>query len=208
MAIPDLLIFATAIEALAAQVPEQVELLQATQARTEPLLAELVYPEALRQALREWLGTQSPTALLETIQRLMAQSGATDIDYFLEAVGERVTPIPSLQADITAAATHDPETWAAVLAYLERPLPEPPVTIVGPLLVLGIAKRLLDEPALEPEQRLDLQLYCNDAEQKLGAMRRLGKIDDEAAQQSLIEQLLTETPDLWQLLDSVLDEAA
>ncbi len=80
--------------------------------------------------------------------------------------------------------------------------------IAGPLLVLAITQRLQDKPTLEPEQRLDLQLYSNDAEQKLGAMRRLGKIDDEAAQQALIEQLLTEAPDLWQLLDSVLDEAA
>lgn len=208
MAIPDLLIFATAVEVLASQVSDQTGLLQATQARTEPLLAELVYPELLRQALYEWLATQTPTALLETIQRLMAQSGATDIDYFLEDVGERVTPIPSFQAQIAAAATAEPATWAEVLAYLERPIPEPPVMIAGPLLVLAITQRLQDKPTLEPEQRLDLQLYSNDAEQKLGAMRRLGKIDDEAAQQALIEQLLTEAPDLWQLLDSVLDEAA
>lgn len=208
MAIPDLLIFVAAVEVLSSQAPEQAELLLATQARAEALLAELVFPPLLRQTLHDWFTAQSSTALLETIQRLMAQSGATDIDYFLEAVGERVTPIPTLQAQIEAAAATDPATWTEVLAYLERPLPQPPVTIAGPLLVLGIAKRLLDAPNLEPEQRLDLQLYCNDAEQKLGAMRRIGKIDNETAQQALIETLLSETPDLWALLDNVLDEAA
>lgn len=214
MAIPDLLIFHAAVTALHAQVddPVQQAVLATSRDRAAERLLLLDYPPLLAEALLAWLRSQEPTALLETIQRLMATVAAADIDLFLATVGDRTTAIPTLTALVhehakgtgtPLALTALPRDWQEVVDYLERPLPEPPLELAGPLVVIAIVDRLLDDPAVSLEQRCDLQLFRNEAEQKLGAMRRIGKIEAEAEQQIQIEAIVSGSEDLWHLLDAV-----
>lgn len=86
-----------------------------------------------------------------------------------------------------------------------EPEAESQVELAGPLVFLMVADHLLaqTEHPLTPEQRLDLQINRAEAESRLLAMQKLGRLENLAEQRAYIRSWINQTsvPDLLRALD-------
>lgn len=173
---PPLLVGAVALQVLLERLdfsPQEKAVLQAQRDQWEQALAEL--------AARHKVSPEPLRATAETVLR------AASAEELLQLGQDLLQDLQDL-----AAADSEPEA-------------EPQVELAGPLLFLMVADHLLaqTEYPLTPEQRLDLQINRAEAESRLLAMQKLGRLENLAEQRAYIRSWINQTsvPDLLRALD-------
>ncbi|MFS8925318.1 hypothetical protein NW863_12725 [Synechococcus sp. B60.1] len=125
----------------------------------------------------------------------------------LRAVAERALQAVSTEEllQLGQDLAQDLEDWGALGATEVEGETEPQVELAGPLVFLMVADHLLaqTEYPLTPDQRLDLQTNRAEAESRLAAMQKLGRLENLAEQRAYIQAWIAQTavPDLLQALD-------
>ncbi len=125
----------------------------------------------------------------------------------LRAVTERALQAVSTEEllQLGQDLAQDLQDWGALGATEVEGETEPQVELAGPLVFLMVADHLLaqTEYPLTPDQRLDLQTNRAEAESRLLAMQKLGRIENLAEQQTYIRSWIDQTsvPDLLRALD-------
>lgn len=173
---PPLLVGAVALQVLLERLdfsPQEKAVLQAQRDQWEQALAEL--------AARHKVSPEPLRAAAETALR------AASAEELLQLGQDLFQDLQDL-----AGADSEPEA-------------ESQVELAGPLVFLMVADHLLaqTEHPLTPEQRLDLQINRAEAESRLLAMQKLGRIENLAEQQAYIRSWIDQAsvPDLLQALD-------
>ncbi|MFS8868218.1 hypothetical protein [Synechococcus sp. H65.1] len=176
---PPLLVAAVALQVLLERLdfsPEEKAALQAQREQWEQALAEL---SAHHKVSPEPLRTAAETALQAVSTEELLQLGQD--------------------------LAQDLEDWGALGATEVEGETEPQVEVAGPLLLMMVADHLLaqTEYPLTPDQRLDLQINRTEAESRLAAMQKLGRLENLAEQRAYIQAWIAQTavPDLLQALD-------
>ncbi len=125
----------------------------------------------------------------------------------LRAVTERALQAVSTEEllQLGQDLAQDLQDWGALGATEVEGETEPQVELAGPLVFLMVADHLLaqTEYPLTPDQRLDLQTNRAEAESRLAAMQKLGRLENLAEQRAYIQAWIAQTsvPDLLQALD-------
>lgn len=173
---PPLLVGAVALQVLLERLdfsPQEKAVLQAQRDQWEQALAEL--------AARHKVSPEPLRAAAETALR------AASAEELLQLGQDLFQDLQDL-----AGADSEPEA-------------ESQVELAGPLVFLMVADHLLaqTEHPLTPEQRLDLQINRAEAESRLLAMQKLGRLENLAEQRAYIRSWINQTsvPDLLQALD-------
>jgi len=173
---PPLLVGAVALQVLLERLdfsPQERAVLQAQRDQWEQALAELA---AHHKVSPEPLRAAAETALRAASAEELLQLGQ------------------DLFQDLQDLAGADSEPEA-----------ESQVELAGPLLLMMVADHLLaqTEYPLTPDQRLDLQTNRAEAESRLLAMQKLGRIENLAEQQAYFRSWIDQTsvPDLLRALD-------
>ncbi|MFS8814789.1 hypothetical protein ACVW0Q_001647 [Thermostichus sp. MS-CIW-21] len=173
---PPLLVGAVALQVLLERLdfsPQEKAVLQAQRDQWEQALAEL--------AARHKVSPEPLRAAAETALR------AASAEELLQLGQDLFQDLQDL-----AGADSEPEA-------------ESQVELAGPLVFLMVADHLLaqTEHPLTPEQRLDLQINRAEAESRLLAMQKLGRLENLAEQRAYIRSWINQTsvPDLLRALD-------
>ncbi|MFS8880577.1 hypothetical protein [Synechococcus sp. H55.11] len=173
---PPLLVGAVALQVLLERLdfsPQERAVLQAQRDQWEQALAELAAHHQV-----------SPEPLRAAAERELRAASAEE----LLQLGQ------DLFQDLQDLAGPDSEPEA-----------ESQVELAGPLLLMMVADHLLaqTEHPLTPDQRLDLQTNRAEAESRLLAMQKLGRVENLAEQQAYIRSWIDQTsvPDLLRALD-------
>ncbi|PIK92379.1 hypothetical protein SYN65AY6LI_09175 [Synechococcus sp. 65AY6Li] len=173
---PPLLVGAVALQVVLERLdfsPEERAVVQAQRDQWEQALAELAIHHRV-----------SPEPLRATAETVLRAASAEEL---LQLGQDLLQDLQDL-----AAADSEPEA-------------EPQVELAGPLLFMMVADHLLaqTEHPLTPEQRLDLQINRAEAESRLLAMQKLGRLENLAEQQAYIRSWIDQAsvPDLLQALD-------
>ncbi|MFS8822754.1 hypothetical protein [Synechococcus sp. W60.2] len=173
---PPLLVGAVALQVLLERLdfsPQEKAVLQAQRDQWEQALAEL--------AARHKVSPEPLRAAAETALR------AASAEELLQLGQDLFQDLQDL-----AGADSEPEA-------------ESQVELAGPLVFLMVADHLLaqTEHLLTPEQRLDLQINRAEAESRLLAMQKLGRLENLAEQRAYIRSWINQTsvPDLLRALD-------
>jgi hypothetical protein len=173
---PPLLVGAVALQVLLERLdfsPQEKAVLQAQRDQWEQALAELATHHRV-----------SPEPLRATAETVLRAASAEEL---LQLGQDLLQDLQDL-----AAADSEPEA-------------EPQVELAGPLLFMMVADHLLaqTEHPLTPEQRLDLQINRAEAESRLLAMQKLGRLENLAEQRAYIRSWINQTsvPDLLRALD-------
>lgn len=173
---PPLLVGAVALQVLLERLdfsPQEKAVLQAQRDQWEQALAEL--------AARHKVSPEPLRAAAETALR------AASAEELLQLGQDLFQDLQDL-----AGADSEPEA-------------ESQVELAGPLLFMMVADHLLaqTEHPLTPEQRLDLQINRAEAESRLLAMQKLGRLENLAEQRAYIRSWINQTsvPDLLRALD-------
>jgi hypothetical protein len=173
---PPLLVGAVALQVLLERLdfsPQEKAVLQAQRDQWEQALAEL--------AARHKVSPEPLRAAAETALR------AASAEELLQLGQDLFQDLQDL-----AGADSEPEA-------------ESQVELAGPLVFMMVADHLLaqTEHPLTPEQRLDLQINRAEAESRLLAMQKLGRLENLAEQRAYIRSWINQTsvPDLLRALD-------
>ncbi len=173
---PPLLVGAVALQVLLERLdfsPQERAVLQAQQDQWEQALAELATSHGV-----------SPEPLRAAAETALRAASAEE----LLQLGQ------DLFQDLQDLAGADSEPEA-----------ESQVELAGPLLLMMVADHLLaqTEHPLTSDQRLDLQTNRAEAESRLLAMQKLGRLENLAEQQAYIRSWIDQTsvPDLLRALD-------
>jgi hypothetical protein len=173
---PPLLVGAVALQVLLERLdfsPQEKAVLQAQRDQWEQALAEL--------AARHKVSPEPLRAAAETALR------AASAEELLQLGQDLFQDLQDL-----AGADSEPEA-------------ESQVELAGPLVFLMVADHLLaqTEHPFTPEQRLDLQINRAEAESRLLAMQKLGRLENLAEQRAYIRSWINQTsvPDLLRALD-------
>lgn len=172
----------------------------------------VVCPEALAQLIQRIPFPPTERAALDANLKQM------EARLHQVATQQQVDP-QALRAQVQVALSQvDPDSLLQIVqAYFDEEVltaePEvgedPTFNVVGPLLFIEVADHLLGLPeaTLTPDQRLDLQTNRATAEVRLGAMKKLGRIEDPDAQKAQIQNWIQSfsPPQLLQMLDRLFE---